>query len=113
MKTYNFADLQRTKTLPDDVDSYVIEQIQPAIDKFPQIAAEIKNLMAYAKKENVYTDKTRAIIFCPTTKRPLITLEYHYGVIKQFSYAKFFGDNCYLPINLKNIKVVFKGGSNG
>jgi hypothetical protein len=113
MQTYNFSDLLKMKTLPDDVDSYVIEQIQPAIDKFPQISQEIKNLMEYAKRERVYTDKTRAIIICPMTKKPLITLEYHYGVIKQFSYAKFFGDLCYLPINLKNMKVAFKGGTNG
>lgn len=118
MKTYNFLEVRRNYKyknipIPDDVDEYVIEQLKVAkIWGDP----ELEKMLDTAKKNAWYTDKTRAIILRDFhgIKLPLATFEFHCGMIKNFSYAQFFGDNCYFGINMKNLKVIFdRGVKNG
>jgi len=115
MEKYNFLTLKSEcplggDDLPDDVDSYVKAELEKVTEKFPEIKENLERLLSYAKKHKVYTDKTRAMIIHPVKKIPLVTLEYHHGIVKQFSYALFFGESCYLPINMKNQKIEFRRG---
>ena len=95
------------QSLPDDVNDYVYEHVCKIIKLFPQLESPVKEMMDTARVKREYTDKTRAMVFKPGTALPLITMEFHSGVVKNFSYAKFYGEYVYFPINLKNKKVIF------
>lgn len=107
MEQYKFSELYKMRELPEDVNDYVYGQIEPVLKVYPELEEHVVEMMANARERREYTDKTRALIFKPGTQLPLITMEFHKGVVKNFSYAKFYGTSVYFPINLKNRKVIF------
>lgn len=116
MKTYNFYDLLRMKELPVDVHDYVKETLKPVFKKFPDIKDDFDRMLKNATLKKKYTDKLRAQVFHPNIPTlPIITLEFHHGVIKRFSLAEFYGDYCYFPNSQPNKQIEFhrKGAPNG
>lgn len=107
MEQYKFSELYEMHELPDDVNNYVFEQIRPVLNLFPDLAEPVTVMMENARKRRLYTDKTRAMVFKPGTALPLVTMEFHRGVVKNYSYARFYGDSVYFPMNQKNKKVIF------
>ncbi len=115
--TYIFYELKEKyprggDPLPEDVNSYVMDELAPIFKAFPDIEADTRKMEAQARLKKDYTDKTRALIMHPTKKVPIITMEFHHGIIKQFSLAVFYGDLVYFPINVKNHSVAFVGKKN-
>ena len=109
---YNYHKLKREHpfsgpALPEDVNDQVIEKITPILDKFPEVKKSALKMIEEARLKKKYTDKTRANIFRPGFVLPLIVLEFHHGIVKQFSFAEFFGESCYFPINNFNKRVAF------
>jgi hypothetical protein len=107
---YLFSELYNMDKLPEDTNDYVLKCLEPIFQKFPQLEEETRTMFKVAREKREYTDKNRAIIFNPDTQLPIATIEFHKGVVKNFSFPKFYGKNVYFPINLKNKKVIFDGG---
>ena len=95
-------------SIPEDANEFVINQIMPILDKFSEVKEDALRMIEEARKSRKFTDKTRSMIMHPKFPTlPLITMEFHNGIIKQFSYAEFYGARCYFPENFKNKSVIF------
>jgi len=114
---YSFNDLRKDyplkgEPLPEDVNDYVWDHIKGIFEVFPQLEEPTKLMFEKERGLKSYTDKTRSIIMHPETRLPLVTMEWHHGVIKQFSFAVFYGDGLvYFPRNSQNYSIKFGGKS--
>lgn len=93
--------------IPEEVNDFVVKFITPILNKFPEIKEGALELISVQGTAGRFTGQHRAVIPHPKIPTlPLVSMEFHNGVIKQFTYAKFFGI-CYFPENHRNESVVF------
>ena len=113
MHKYHYSEIlkdyyENGKPIPVDANEFAINQIMPILDKFPDVKEDALRMIEEARLNRKFTDKTRSIIFHPVYKQlPMVTMEFHNGIIKQFSYSEFYGPSCYFPYNQKNKSVIF------